>query len=278
MSSVKTKQPKQEGQGSAPGASPKDEEQITTGSPRLDSLFNSAMSESLAMTYVCLELSKANSPLDEKITAMLKAKVEPFRRGEFPKASDFEAEIAPANEWLTFLDGHISAVEQEEPEELDREKIAREVVNVLRGKGATAETGTSDIQNIRERYIKEKLSDVLKAIKGSVVSEQADILNLAIKEVHKVTDRASRLNNLRNRVCDIYDGLDVKAKCAIAVLQELAAVDGCSVGVDYGYELLYTTGRDKGCIEQALAELPDDADIKILAEVFELSSFINQAT
>lgn len=277
MERSETKQPEQ-GHVSAPGASPKDKEQeVTTGSPRLDGLLNSALNESLAMTYVCLELSKANSQLGEGIAAMLKTKIEPFRRGEFPAGLDLEAEIAPINEWLAFLDGHISAAEQEEPKELDRDKIVRETVDILRGKKAAAETGISETQNIREKRFQEGLNMVRERLRGFDVLSREEILGTALEDIHKVTDKASRLNNLRDRVCDIYDRLDAKAKCAIAVLQELAAVDGCSVGVDYGYELLYQTGRDVGCVEQALTELPDDADVKCLAEVYELSSFINQA-
>ena len=278
MERSETKQSEQ-GHVSAPGVSPKDKEQrVTTGIPRLDRLLNKALTELLAMTYVCLELSKANGQLDETITAMLKAKTEPFRRGEFPKASDFEAEIAPSNEWFAFLDGHAASRgtedEADELGDLDRDKIIEETVNVLRGKEAAAETGTSGKPGF---MFEEALSNVRKKLERFNALTQKEILEAVLEQVHTITDRASRLNALKERVYRIYDCLDVKAKCAITVLQELAAVDGCSVGVDFGYELLYTTARNKRCVEQAQAELPDDADVKILAEVFELANFINQA-
>ena len=134
-----------------------------------------------------------------------------------------------------------------------------------------------DKDDFREQRRRQKLSEVSKVLSGCVVEDQRLILEAAVEQVNEVSDKASRLRNLKDRVYEIYDRLDVKAKAAITALLELAAAEGCSVGVDYGHELLYVTGRDKVCIEQARAELPDDPDIAVLAEAYELSSFINQA-
>ena len=132
-------------------------------------------------------------------------------------------------------------------------------------------------EDFREQRRKQKLSEVSKVLSDCIAEDQHLILEAAIEQVHRVSDKASRLRNLKDRVYEIYDRLDVKSKAAITALQELAGLEGCSVGVDFGYELLYVTGRDKVCIEQARAELPDDPDIAVLAEAYELSSFINQA-
>lgn len=104
---------------------------------------------------------------------------------------------------------------------------------------------------------------------------QHEILSKLLARVEQVTDKADELLAMEDKVRAIYDRLDVRTKALFAVLNELARVDGMSVGVDYGNEIMYESLSDTSFVEAALAEHPDDADLAVLAEAYELAQLIN---
>lgn len=105
---------------------------------------------------------------------------------------------------------------------------------------------------------------------------QKAILKMVTNELSLVTIRINKLAKKERQIRRICDNLDTKTKCVVAVLQELAAVEGCSVGVDFGSDLLHAQLRNSNVVKQACKELPEDPDIICLAEVYELANFINQ--
>jgi len=92
--------------GTVSESSAEDVEFPSTGIPRLDTFIGEAMDDACVIAYVCLELSRQNKELGDKIYAALGELAKPFRQGRFEKAHDLELEIYPMTKWLSLLDGY----------------------------------------------------------------------------------------------------------------------------------------------------------------------------
>ena len=239
----------------------------TTGIDILDELIESCTYPGQAGILVCLKLADTDSGITDRIRAAIEPVIEKVRQMEIVGLS-FECDIAPVDRWLDFMAGYTASRgpgdNADEGANLDRDKIVGEVVEILRSCQPGFLTGRR--QSLHER---EKISN--QEIKTQEGCQDG-------KESAGDTDsKARRLRNLRERVEAIFVRLPLKTKCAISTLVELQAVFGCSVDVDYGNELLFGRFGDNSFVLQAREELPDDQEVAYLAEVYELSCFINQA-
>jgi len=106
---------------------------------------------------------------------------------------------------------------------------------------------------------------------------QHEVLTTILAEVSQITDRADMLITMEDKVRAICDNLDVKTKAFITAIEELSRVEGLSIGVDYGSDIIYETLHDEKYIKAALEENPEDGNLAILAEIYKLSRLINEA-
>jgi hypothetical protein len=103
------------------------------------------------------------------------------------------------------------------------------------------------------------------------------VLTAVLNEASEVTNRADKLLSMEKDIRAIYDKLDDKTKCMIAVLNELGSVEGRIVNVNFGNELLYEELGCRGRAEWYIKRNPYDLDVKVLATAYELAKFINDA-
>lgn len=103
------------------------------------------------------------------------------------------------------------------------------------------------------------------------------LLTSVLELPETIVSKANRLNQLEKDVRRVCNSFDAKTKCVIAALEELASVEGCSVGVKYGSKILYEELRCQfdEFVELAQKVLPSDPDIVVLSEVYQLADFIN---
>jgi hypothetical protein len=312
MENTRKTQIKQNKQGetSTPSESPKDEEQqFKTGSPLLDNLLETSLDESLAAAYVCLRLSRASDEVGDRIETFLEARIKPFREGKFPNARDKVGDYLKVCNWLAFLksfekttggpeDNSIGEPHQESSP--DKEEIISQVVEILRTcqpiflkpllnelrrheKSLPTQddaecAGLDEGQEYVDTKLEQGVCDVLDLLNTYDARFQHNVLSAALEKVTEVIVRADKLIEMEDSVRDICERLDAKTKCVIAILQEVAAVEGCSIGVDYGYDLLYSKLRNRELVEKARKDLPNDHDVACLGEAYELASFINEAS
>ena len=121
--------------------------------------------------------------------------------------------------------------------------------------------------------------DVLKNVRQEVSAYnkrfQYKILSAALDEVQPSIDAADKLAGMEGKVRAIYDRLPVRTKALIAILQRIQAVEGMSVGVDYGNDILFNVLCDEKFVEEALKENPEDEDLACLNEAYGLAELIN---
>jgi len=96
-----------------------------------------------------------------------------------------------------------------------------------------------------------------------------------VDEVSEITDRADKLLSMEKDIRTIYNKLDDKTKCMIAILDELDSVEGKSVGVDFGNQILHEELSSRENAEKYIGKSANDPDITTLAYVYELAKFIN---
>jgi hypothetical protein len=60
------------------------------------------------MAYCCLEIERSDQAVGEKIVEFLRREIEPILQGQFPSDIDIEAEILPASNWISFLEGFMA--------------------------------------------------------------------------------------------------------------------------------------------------------------------------
>jgi len=123
------------------------------------------------------------------------------------------------------------------------------------------------------------LKDVREPVRLFNKRFQHEILSTALAEVQPAIDAADKLIAMEGKVRAIYGGLDSRTKALFTVLQALSAVEGQSVGVDYGSDMqsdFLNEPEYPESVEQALKENPKDEDLKFLAEVYELARTIRE--
>jgi len=121
--------------------------------------------------------------------------------------------------------------------------------------------------------------DVLKNVRQEVSAYnkrfQHKILSAALDEVQPSIDAADKLAGMEGKVRAIYDRLPVRTKALITILQRIQAVEGMSVGVDYGNDILFNVICDEKFVEETLKENPEDEDLACLNEAYGLAELIN---
>jgi hypothetical protein len=90
----------------------------------------------------------------------------------------------------------------------------------------------------------------------------------------KTRQRAGRLIALRRDIERVVDSLNTKTKAVISAVEMLASVEGASVDVTYGSEIVNMMFSSRQFIDAALRDLPDDKDVAMLAEVYDLSKLL----
>ena len=111
-------------------------------------------------------------------------------------------------------------------------------------------------------------------MKGCNARYRQEVLETALRETEQVTDTADRLNGLFPGVNRVVAGLDLKTRSIVGMLQEIAWVEGESVGVSFGNDIMCTVMHDYETIDQGLTDLSDDPDIIAIGEAYRLARMI----
>jgi len=144
--------------------------------------------------------------------------------------------------------------------------------------GQSAQAEPKDKPNTtKEKYLEEAKVCVLKELFPYNARFRHEVLTAALEEVSKTLKPAGELLAMEERVRKICEGLDVKTKAVIAVLGELATLEGYTIGVKYGSDILHDELRSKVFVDEARKQLPDDPDMACLAKVYELTKSISKA-
>lgn len=155
----------------------------------------------------------------------------------------------------------------------NREQDAKEQVPTSSGPGE----GPTDEKPTRDLHLQKALVDVLRPISCYNARFRHEVLTAALEDVSKTIKPADKLLAMEEQVRKICDGLDVKTKAVIAILGELAAVEGYTIGVEYGSDILHGELRGKALVDEARKQLPDDPDLTCLAKIYELAKSISKA-
>ncbi len=238
----------------------KDAEQVrdnlTTGIPRLDRMLADNLDEAAVMAYVVSELGWQNNALGDRVADILRSRIKAIRAG-IVKAGYTEDEVSKISEWLAFLDG-FEARNTDEPESIEQ---APEPTREQR----------------EQEWLETGLTAVREAVAMWAAPGQKRVLEAALAEVSQVTDAAEKLLKMEPEIRKIYSNMDTKTKCLFDVLEEIASVDGVSVGVDYGNKMLFNIQTDEQT-QKALKELESDPDMKCLAEAYRLAHLICESS
>lgn len=105
---------------------------------------------------------------------------------------------------------------------------------------------------------------------------QKKILAEALGKVNVITAKIDELLKMEPLIRSIYEGLDIKTKTVICVLQTIAEVEGVTNDIKYGGDILYNRHSNESLVERALEELPDDKDIAVLSEAYDLAHFVSR--
>jgi len=142
-----------------------------------------------------------------------------------------------------------------------------------RGEGPKVEEHTAT----KEKRLQGAVVCVFKELFPYAARFRHEVLTAALEEVSKTIKPADELLAMEKQVRKICDGLDVKTKAVIAVLGELAVIEGYTIGVEYGGDILYGELRGKALVDEARKQLQDDPDLTCLAKVYELAESIIEA-
>ena len=110
------------------------------------------------------------------------------------------------------------------------------------------------------------------AIKTLLDSENPDETKLGFlivckKLAERSLELAARINKFKDNIHKIYKNMDEKTRCMIDVLGEISNLEGLSVDVDWGGDLLYGLCGSSEQTEQILKKHVDDPAMKMLSEV-----------
>lgn len=136
---------------------------------------------------------------------------------------------------------------------------------------------TSDEQKSTLRECEKRAAEIIqKEICAFSPLVQKHALELALANVSEITTAADKLLDIKERLYQIYDNLDVKTRYVVAVLLQVQSVEGICSGVSFGGDILYSV-QDSGFITYARQQLSSDRDMEFLNGVYELAKFINDS-
>jgi hypothetical protein len=125
-----------------------------------------------------------------------------------------------------------------------------------------------------------RMAEALHPIARRVIRPKivAAALRIVAAEPRKILDMAAELNRMEPEIRAALDRLlGFKGKAVVGILEELASLEGLSLGVDFGNKLLYEDLADADAIESACREWAGDADLQVLAQAYALAVRIRDA-
>ena len=291
-------------------------EAATIDTSKLDELIKTEHYHSIAMAYVLLRMAGTgqNTELYHQIEEKLYSALDGIPEGKEPEGTEYESDIGPTQRWIALLSGFeagrrlvinrdgfdiigvknfVSALSKSEltflmslaleMSQLQRKNPDGEVsvdeamVNIgetLKGIMAKKkeQAGPADEKQLFENDLKR----IRESARCFNARHKEQLLKAALQETSNVTDCADKLIAMESQFRDIIAKLDPKSKAVIGILEELAAVEGCSVDVDYGSKILEELS-DADAIQAAFKELSGDPDRDCLLDFYDSATFINSA-
>jgi hypothetical protein len=119
-------------------------------------------------------------------------------------------------------------------------------------------------------YQQEKLLHPVACMKTT-----AKVVTLALKiamgEVRETLDPAEELKRMEEAVREVVIHLGAKARTVLGVLEQIAHLEGLSIGIDFGREIIDGEIEDEEAIGRFCEELAADGDILVMARAHELA-------
>ena len=130
-------------------------------------------------------------------------------------------------------------------------------------------------KDTRQQHLDKGVEDINEKIGAWNARFQLDALEQAAEKPRKIMALVDRLNSLEPRIRKIVGRLDLKSRSVFCALFRFQALDGQSIGCDFGIRVMVEFHNDCESVDKALEELPDDADVQFLAKANSLASHID---
>jgi len=125
-----------------------------------------------------------------------------------------------------------------------------------------------------------KMEETLHPIACRIVAPRIAVaaLRIVAGETRKILDMAGELNRMEPEIRAALDRLlGFKGKAVVGILEELASLEGLSLGVDFGNTLLYEELSNSDTTKSACREFAGDPDMQVLAKAYALAGQIREA-
>jgi hypothetical protein len=149
--------------------------------------------------------------------------------------------------------------------------------------GAGIELGTIGAANmdppgdLDAEVRRRSLDGVRRALGGLAVRCQRHVLQTVLDESQPVIEAADELLNMEAEIKAVVKHLPAGTRAIVGILESLVALDGETVGVDFGPGLLDSLRRDGPTIRAVCGDLCTDPDMGVLCRAYKLAARILDA-
>jgi hypothetical protein len=141
-----------------------------------------------------------------------------------------------------------------------------------------SDSGEQDKIAKRQQLYEKIQAELLEKTKKILLPYNPMIVEKALEEallqVRTITDRVKKLSATEQKLRELYDNLDIKAKLVVATLLQVQTVESyISFVVEFISDTLYSNVNDE-FVASARIKLQDDPDVEFLTETYKTADYI----